>query len=73
LPHELLLHINLQVKPTAGYLDNVTLTRTQVFCLTDWFYEEALDHARKLDDILERGDQPLGPLHGVPVALKVRQ
>lgn len=44
----------------------------QVFCLTDWFYEEALDYARALDEILDCGGEPLGPLHGIPIGLKVR-
>ena len=47
------------------------LIATQVFCLTDWFYDEALEDAKKLDALLARDRQPLGPLHGIPVALKV--
>ncbi|KAH7247550.1 amidase signature domain-containing protein [Fusarium redolens] len=39
-------------------------------CLTDWFYEEGLHRARELDEILENGGDPIGPLHGIPVALK---
>ena len=56
LPHGLLLHINLQVEPPVDCLYNVTLIRSQVFCLTDWFYDEAVDYAKRLDDMLERGD-----------------
>jgi amidase len=49
----------------------VLLITIQVFCLTDWWYDEALEDARRLDAIVERSDQPLAPLHGVPVAIKV--
>ncbi|KAF5589396.1 hypothetical protein FPCIR_6842 [Fusarium pseudocircinatum] len=41
-----------------------------VNCLTDWFYEEGLQCAKELDKKLENGGDPIGPLHGIPVALK---
>ncbi|KAM0230877.1 hypothetical protein ACHAPO_008933 [Fusarium lateritium] len=41
-----------------------------VNCLTDWFYEEGLSSAKELDQKLESGGEPIGPLHGIPVALK---
>ncbi|KAM0547300.1 hypothetical protein ACHAPJ_010435 [Fusarium lateritium] len=41
-----------------------------VKCLTDWFYEEGLERAKELDEILQSGGEPTGPLHGIPVALK---
>ena len=43
----------------------------QVFCLTDWFYDEALERCKALDAMLDSGGEPIGPLHGIPVALKV--
>ncbi|KAH7006611.1 amidase signature domain-containing protein [Fusarium venenatum] len=41
-----------------------------VNCLTDWFYEEGLHCAKELDGKFENGGEPIGPLHGIPVALK---
>lgn len=37
----------------------------------DWFYEDGLRQAKELDEILDHGGKLKGPLHGVPVALKV--
>ncbi|PHH76848.1 hypothetical protein CDD82_3780 [Ophiocordyceps australis] len=39
-------------------------------CLTEIMFTEALDHARRLDDILRSTGKPIGPLHGVPVSIK---
>ncbi|PHH66318.1 hypothetical protein CDD81_7911 [Ophiocordyceps australis] len=39
-------------------------------CLTEILFTEALDHARRLDDILRSTGKPIGPLHGVPVSVK---
>ncbi|KAF4499244.1 aconitate hydratase 1 [Fusarium agapanthi] len=41
-----------------------------VNCLTEWFYEEGLAHARELDEALGKGGHLKGVLHGVPIALK---
>lgn len=37
----------------------------------DWFYEDGLRRAKELDESFERTGKLTGPLHGVPVALKV--
>ncbi|KAF6790761.1 amidase [Colletotrichum sojae] len=39
-------------------------------CLTEWFMDEAVAQARALDEHLERTGKTVGPLHGVPVAVK---
>ncbi|KAF5667300.1 general amidase [Fusarium heterosporum] len=39
-------------------------------CLTEWFYEEGLEQAKKLDEDLDRENQVKGVLHGVPMGLK---
>lgn len=45
----------------------------QVNCLTEFFYEEGLKQAKELDELLDKGGKLKGPLHGVPIALKVCQ
>lgn len=39
-------------------------------CLTEIFFQDALQHAAYLDTHLDAGKPPLGPLHGVPISLK---
>ncbi|KAH7389993.1 amidase signature domain-containing protein [Pyrenochaeta sp. MPI-SDFR-AT-0127] len=39
-------------------------------CLTEIFFDDALNRAEELDAHLASGKPPLGPLHGVPVSLK---
>ncbi|WQF88442.1 Putative amidase signature domain-containing protein [Colletotrichum destructivum] len=39
-------------------------------CLTEWFMEEAIDHARALDEHLVKTGTTVGPLHGVPISVK---
>jgi Asp-tRNA(Asn)/Glu-tRNA(Gln) amidotransferase A subunit family amidase len=44
-----------------------------VNCLTDWFFEDGLRQAREIDEALAKGGKLKGPLHGVPVALKIQK
>ncbi|KAH7394422.1 amidase signature domain-containing protein [Pyrenochaeta sp. MPI-SDFR-AT-0127] len=39
-------------------------------CLTDVFFEEAIESAKSLDDHLQRTGQVVGPFHGLPISLK---
>jgi amidase len=43
-----------------------------VNCLTDWFFEDGLRQAKEIDEAFAKGGKLKGPLHGVPVALKVQ-
>ena len=42
----------------------------QTNCLSDAFFDEALEHARSLDAHLQQTGNPVGPLHGLPISLK---
>ncbi|UNI18404.1 Amidase [Purpureocillium takamizusanense] len=48
------------------------LTRApdQVNCLTGFFYDEAIARASELDATLRDTGKPVGPLHGLPIAIK---
>ncbi|KAJ7450059.1 amidase signature domain-containing protein [Mycena galericulata] len=39
-------------------------------CSTDFFLDEALVHARELDEYYERTGSLMGPLHGLPISIK---
>ena len=39
-------------------------------CLTEYFFDRALERAQYLDDYLKREKRVMGPLHGLPISLK---
>ncbi|KAH7113544.1 acetamidase [Dactylonectria macrodidyma] len=39
-------------------------------CLTQWFMDEAVEQAKKLDGYLAEHGKTVGPLHGVPISIK---
>ncbi|KAH6991391.1 putative amidase [Ilyonectria sp. MPI-CAGE-AT-0026] len=39
-------------------------------CLTQWFMDEALEQAKRLDEYLAKHGKTIGPLHGVPISIK---
>ncbi|KAH7119185.1 acetamidase [Dactylonectria macrodidyma] len=39
-------------------------------CLTQWFMDEAVEQAKRLDGYLAEHGKTVGPLHGVPISIK---
>src|ERR1700753_595394 len=39
-------------------------------CLSETLFDEALKHARELDELLRKTGKPKGPLHGLPISIK---
>ncbi|KIX03954.1 uncharacterized protein Z518_07507 [Rhinocladiella mackenziei CBS 650.93] len=39
-------------------------------CLTEIFFDKALERAKYLDEYLEKEGKPMGPLHGMPISIK---
>ena len=62
---------NWQVTAQATPLRRACLTFVQTSCLTEIFFVEAMERARVLDQHLADTGEVVGPLHGLPVSLKV--
>ena len=57
------------VEATQAYLDRIDLLNDKLHAYLTVCRDEALEAAREADEALARGDN-LGPLHGIPVAVK---
>ena len=40
-------------------------------CCTEIMFDEALERAKECDSYLATNDTPMGPVHGLPISLKV--
>lgn len=57
---------------TTAFCKRAAIAQQLTKCLTEIFFERALNRARELDDHLESTGNVIGPLHGVPVSIKDR-
>jgi amidase len=55
---------------TEAYCARAAIAHQLVNCFTDFFPDEALEYAKTLDDEFARTGKPIGPLHGMPMAVK---
>ena len=55
---------------TKAFCHRAAVAQQLVNCLTEIFFDEALEQARQLDESYKSTGKPLGPLHGVPVSVK---
>lgn len=58
------------VEVAKAFCHVATVAQGLTNCLTEVFFEEALQRATELDDYLEETGQVVGPLHGLPVSIK---
>lgn len=58
------------VEVVTAFAKRAIIAHQLTCCLTEWFMEEAVAEAKKLDEHLARTGQTLGPLHGVPISIK---
>jgi amidase len=59
------------VDVVTAFCKRAAIAQQCVSCLTEIMFEEAMARARECDEYLEKGGKVLGPLHGLPVSLKV--
>ncbi|KAJ5264685.1 hypothetical protein N7534_007954 [Penicillium rubens] len=62
-------HVSSLVVTTA-FSKRAAIAQQVTSCLTETFFQKALDRARFLDEYLQREGKPIGPLHGLPISLK---
>lgn len=55
---------------TESFCARAAIAHQMVNCLTDFFPQDALEVARELDATFEKTQKPIGPLHGLPIAIK---
>ncbi|RAH47204.1 general amidase GmdB [Aspergillus brunneoviolaceus CBS 621.78] len=58
------------VAVTTAFCKRAAVAQQLTSCLTEHFFDRALERARYLDDYLTREGKVVGPLHGLPVSLK---
>ncbi|KAL4916678.1 amidase signature domain-containing protein [Aspergillus aurantiobrunneus] len=60
------------VELTTAFCKRAAVAQQMTGCLTEIFFDRALQRAKKLDEALEKTGHVSGPLHGLPVSVKDR-
>ncbi|CAO2657878.1 Nn.00g071380.m01.CDS01 [Neocucurbitaria sp. VM-36] len=55
---------------TRAFCKRAAAAQQLTNCLSDAFFDEAIESAKSLDDHLQRTGKVVGPLHGLPISLK---
>ncbi|EKJ74135.1 hypothetical protein FPSE_05720 [Fusarium pseudograminearum CS3096] len=58
------------VEVTVAFCKRAAIAQQMVSCLTEIYFEEAMQRARFLDQYVADNGHTLGPLHGLPISLK---
>ncbi|KAK4687885.1 hypothetical protein P7C73_g2225, partial [Tremellales sp. Uapishka_1] len=59
------------VQAVSAYIKSAAIAQQTTNCLVEMFADEALERAQWLDAELQRTGEVVGPLHGVPISVKV--
>lgn len=62
-------HLNC-VEVIRAYCHAATIAQDSTNCLTEIFFDEAIERAEELDKYMQVHGKPFGPLHGLPVSIK---
>ncbi|KAL4892740.1 amidase signature domain-containing protein [Aspergillus ambiguus] len=55
---------------TTAFCKRAAIAQQLTSCLTEHFFDRALERAQYLDEYLKREKKVVGPLHGLPISLK---
>ncbi|PYH46931.1 general amidase GmdB [Aspergillus saccharolyticus JOP 1030-1] len=55
---------------TTAFCKRAAVAQQLTSCLTEHFFDRAIERAQYLDDYLKREGRVVGPLHGLPISLK---
>ncbi|KAH7009617.1 amidase signature domain-containing protein [Ilyonectria destructans] len=58
------------VSVATAFAKRAIISHQLTGCLSEWFMDEAVEHAKILDAHLKKTGKPVGPLHGVPISIK---
>ncbi|KAF2672715.1 amidase [Microthyrium microscopicum] len=54
----------------VAFCKRAAIAHQLVNCLTEIFFDQALERAKELDEYYEKNKKTIGPLHGLPISLK---
>lgn len=55
---------------TTAFCKRAAMAQQLTNCLTEIFFDRALERAKHLDEYIAEHGAPIGPLHGLPISLK---
>lgn len=55
----------------TAFCKRAAIAQQLTSCLTEIMFDQALERARFLDEYMEKEGHPIGPLHGLPISIKV--
>jgi amidase len=55
---------------TTAFSKRAAIAQQLVNCITETFFNDALERAKCLDAYLAKEGKPIGPLHGLPISIK---
>ncbi|KAJ6510859.1 amidase signature domain-containing protein [Mycena sanguinolenta] len=59
------------VQVVLAFAKRAAIAHQLLCCLTDFFFDDALTRAKELDDFYANTGKLVGPLHGLPISIKV--